>query len=190
MNAPKRARIASSNASSNSSRSTVSAESAGKSGSDCSRARAIGRRLSVPLSPTDAARLRSQVPHRPIPDRAITSLSVSPHSQAKFRTSRFRKRSCGSRLVSRMGLPQAGQSGALMGGGPDDCGGTCVLGIAVGSKRAGADRHPIAAVPSRPATKLFKHQVHSLKRCECPKFHNRLSLIRPVPSIHRSLLTL
>ena len=47
-------------------------------------------------------------------------------------------------LVSRIGSPQAGQIGTFIGGGPpEDCGGTCVLGM-VGPKaeRAGAYRHP------------------------------------------------
>lgn len=53
---------------------------------------------------------------------AITSLVVPPHSQAKFRTSRFLKRSCGSIEVSRIVWPQCEHVGPRKGG-PDDLGG-------------------------------------------------------------------
>ena len=68
-------------------------------------------------------------------------------------------------LVSRIGSPQVGQIGALIGGGPDDCGGgTCVLGM-FSPKFCGREQIaiPIAAIPSRASDGPIK--IPSSGRC-------------------------
>ena len=91
--------------------------------------------------------VKESVQKRAIQDRATMSLAVAPQQHSKFRVSRFWNRSCGSRLVSRIGSPQVGQIGSLMGGGPDDCGGgTWVLGILAPMIRWGVVEEPNASL--------------------------------------------
>jgi hypothetical protein len=82
---------------------------------------------------TRGLRARSSTPdclqERGYSNRATTSLIVRPQSQAKFLTSRFVNRSCGSIVATRSVFPQEGHAGHWGCEAGNFGGGVCALGI-------------------------------------------------------------